>query len=106
MVFSFWREGRHSRRAAARQDQIEQRNDEREQRERPERAVGAEEPELHVRGAESDQDAEKDPPGARIRSRLRVRDHEEREEEQRAALEPVERNRERIVGGERPREQK
>ena len=48
---------------------------------------------------------EDQPPGARIRNGLGVRDHEEREQQQRAALELVHGDRQGIAEPERPRHQ-
>ncbi len=79
------------------QNMIEERDEGGEEEERPEWAVGPEESELDESGAGGDEAAVEDAAGARVRGRLRVRDHEEGEDQQRAALEAVERNRERLA---------
>src|SRR5450432_1887629 len=76
-------------------DEVEEWNEQGEESERPESTVGPEEPELDVRGAGCDERPEHDASRAGVRRGLRVRNHEEREEEQRAALEPMERDRQR-----------
>ncbi len=82
--------------AAAGQDAVEERRQGRQREERPDRTVRAKETELDERRAEGDEEAEEDAAVARVGRRLRIGDHEEREEEKRAALEPVERDRERL----------
>src|ERR1044071_6767485 len=58
----------------------------------PEDAVGAEEAELDVAGAQGDERGEEDAAGARVGRGARVGDHEKREEQQRAVLEAVQRD--------------
>src|SRR5947209_3535198 len=60
--------------------------------ERPENAVRPEEPVADVPAAERDQRGEENPSGPRIGRGLRIGNHEEGEEQQRAALQPVKRN--------------
>ena len=72
--------------------------------ERPEEAVGPEEHELDDPAPRRDQEREEERPARESGVVLRVRDHEEGEEEERAALEPVERDRQRIAQPERPPE--
>ena len=79
--------------ARAGQEPVDQGDDEGARGERPEQAVGAEEHELHDAGADRDEDGEQDAARARVRRRPRVGDHEEREEQEGAVLEPMERDR-------------
>jgi hypothetical protein len=53
--------------------------------------------ELHVTRAQRDQNREENAAGARIGRRLRIRDHEEREEQQRAVFKAMERDRQRLA---------
>src|SRR3954470_14845635 len=69
---------------------------------RPENAVGPEEPVVDVPAAERDERREEDPSRARIGRGLRIGNHEEGEEQQRAALQPVKRNGQRLDDPERP----
>src|SRR3954453_24151643 len=70
--------------------------------ERPENAVRREDPVVDVPAAERDERGEEDPSRARVGRGLRIGNHEEGEEEQRAALQPVKRNRERLANPQRP----
>jgi hypothetical protein len=91
--------------APAREQAVDQRDGQREERERPQEAVRPEQLELDEPGARSHQRAEQDASGSRVGRRLRIRDHEEREEHERAALEAMERNAERLSEPERPRDE-
>jgi hypothetical protein len=76
----------------AREQPVDQWDGDREERERPQQAVRPEELELHDPGACRHQHGEEDAPTPRVRRGLRIRDHEEGEQHQRAALEPVQGN--------------
>src|SRR3954447_21315749 len=69
--------------------------------ERPENAVGREEPVVDVPAAERDERGEEDPSRARVGRGLRIGNHEEGEEQQRAALQPVNGNHQRLADPER-----
>jgi hypothetical protein len=86
----------------AREQPVDQRDGQREERERPEEAVCAEEPELDVPCACGHQRGEQDASGPRVGRGLGIRDHEEREEHECAALEPVQRDAQRFAQPERP----
>src|SRR3954449_8551524 len=83
--------------ARRRKQRVDDGNENRAGGERPENAVRAEEPVVDVPGAERDERGEEDPSRARIGRGLRIGNHEEGEEQQRAALQPVKRNRERLA---------
>src|SRR3954449_6344325 len=84
------------------QQRVDDGNENRAGGERPENAVRPEEPVVDVPAAERDERGEEDPSGARIGRGLRIGNHEEGEEQQRAALQPVKRNRQRLADPERP----
>src|SRR3954471_14680598 len=88
--------------ARRRKQRVDDGDENRAGRERPENAVRAEEPVVDVPAAERDERREEDPSGARVGRGLRIGDHEEGEEQQRAALQPVKRNRQRLADPERP----
>ena len=87
--------------AAARQEQIDAAARQRARGERPEQAIRAEEAELHVPRAIGDERGKEDAPEPAVRRGLRIGDHEEREEQQRAALQPVQRDGHRLAQPER-----
>jgi len=76
--------------------QVNERYKQREEGERPEKAIRSEEPELNISRSQGDEDSEQDPSGAGVGCGLRIGDHEEGKEEEGAALEPVKRDRERL----------
>jgi hypothetical protein len=88
--------------AGAREQPVDQRDGQREEGERPEEPVRPEELELDAPGARGHQCREEHASCPRIGRGLRIRDHEEREEHERAALEPVQGDAERLPEPERP----
>src|SRR3954454_6099064 len=88
--------------ARRRKQRVDDGNENRAGCERPENAVRPEEPVVDVPAAERDERGEEDPSRARVGRGLRVGNHEEGEEQQRAALEAVKRNRERLADPQRP----
>src|SRR3954454_7304795 len=87
--------------ARRRQKRVNDGNENRAGGERPENAVRAEEPVVDVPAAERDERGEEDPSRTRVGRGLRIGNHEEGEEQQRAALQPVKRNRERLADPQR-----
>jgi hypothetical protein len=73
----------------AREQPVEQRDGQREEGERPQEPVRPEELELDDPRARGHQRGEQDATGSRVGRGLRIRDHEEGEEHERAALDPV-----------------
>ena len=88
--------------ARAGEQTIDQRNGQGEERERPEQPVRPEELELDDPCAGGHERGEQHAPGARVRRRPRIRDHEEREEHERAAFESVDGDGERLSEPEGP----
>lgn len=86
------------------QDLIEDRDEERQKSERPQQSVRAEQTELDESCAGRHEDRKEDPTRARVGSRFWIGDHEEGEEEERAALEAVKRDRDRLAERERARD--
>ena len=80
---------------------VDQWDQERKQRERPQQTVRPEQLELHDPGACRHQQCEQDAPTPRVGRRLRIRDHEEGEQHEGAALEPMKRNAEGLSETER-----
>jgi hypothetical protein len=76
---------------------IEQRNDRRPDRQRPQQAVRPKQPELHVARPEGHEQREQHPASPRIGRRLGVRNHEERENEERAISQAMQWNRDRFA---------
>ena len=93
------------REPAAGQNAIEDGHERRAQGQRPDDAVGAEQAELDVPGDEGDQRAEEHARRPDVRRRPRIRDHEEGEEQQAAALEAAHRDGHRLAQVERAAEQ-
>src|SRR5438093_13653541 len=75
---------------------VDDRDERREGGQRPDQAVGPEQTVLDVPPPERHQESEQDPPGARVGGGLRIRDHEEGEEEKGAALQTMHRDGERL----------
>src|SRR3954447_7437095 len=92
--------------ARRRKNRVDDGNENRAGGERPENAVRAEEPVIDVPAAERDERGEENPSRARVGRGLRIGNHEEGEEQQRAALQPVKRNRERLADPQRPPDHK
>ncbi len=77
----------------SRQQVIDERSQQRAERQRPEQAVGAIENELNVGGAGGDEDGKENSADARIRRGFGIGNHKEREQQKRAALQLLKRNR-------------
>src|SRR3954468_17190716 len=88
--------------ARRRQERVDDGDENRAGGERPENAVRPEEAVVDVPAAERDKRGEEDPSGPRVGRGLRIGNHEEGEEQQRTALQPVKRNRERLAHPQRP----
>src|SRR4051812_20973689 len=98
------RPGRSPLITTGREKPINQRNGERTDRERPQRSIGSEQSELDVPGSERGDKREQDSSRTRIRRRARIRDHEECKEEQRAAVQAVNRDRQWLTEPQRSTE--
>ena len=81
----------------ARNEAVEDRNEDREECERPEQTVRSEKTELDEGRTGRDENGEEDPSQPGVRRRFRIRDHEKGEEKERAALQTVQRDRERLA---------
>ncbi len=83
------------------QEPVDEGDGDREERQRPQETVRPEELELHEPGAQRHQRREQDAPASRIGRGLRIRDHEEGEQDERAAFEPMQGNAQGLAEPER-----
>src|SRR4051812_5623620 len=83
---------------------INQRNRQRTDRQRPQRSIRSEQSELDVPGSARGEKRKQDSSHARIRCRPRIRDHEEREEQEGAVLKTMGRDRQWLAEPERSTE--